>query len=229
MNQRINLIFSLDYDTETYRPGCAGCDPNSNDYGSDYCRCTKIESVTVKDIDHLRLTETLIEKMKKGNGNKLFREKYDSIIYCLDRIIKKMDINSSSFECAWSHGYYGEEVDSIYLDVEIESEIREHFNKLAYSGMTLTEKINYALEYEYGYLLEKLKNVKWKIENIPVSDIVVPQNEYYHKKLNKEFTEYYKDWQLPICVIDKENRIIDGFHRFFANKDKEEIKVIKAK
>jgi hypothetical protein len=51
----------------------------------------------------------------------------------------------------------------------------------------------------------------------------------YFKKVDKNVIEEYKDRNLPIAVCIRHGdkyRLIDGYHRFVANKDKEKVNII---
>ena len=79
------------------------------------------------------------------------------------------------------------------------------------------DKIKKVLEYEYGFLLERLHSTKSvSIKEIDVRLMQVG-NESYHSKVDN--FEMYKDYDLPIAVcskLDDKYKIIDGYHRYAA-------------
>ena len=125
------------------------------------------------------------------------------------------------------------EIDGIYFDNE--EKIVEAYNKI----LELTndiEKIKYILELEYGYLIDKVANAtSATIEEVDTEKIKLPQKEYF-VKLSKEVIEDYKDRKLPIavCIKNKDRfldvfdtyTLVDGYHRFVANKDQATTKII---
>lgn len=85
------------------------------------------------------------------------------------------------------------------------------------------------MKLEYGYLLDCVESVT-SVSIIEVSPraICTPQMEYF-KKVDKDVIEEYKDRNLPIAVCVKHGdkyRLIDGYHRFVANKDRDKINVV---
>lgn len=211
MFKRTNLQYEVEYDYERSQCTC-----NAYEDG-DYCRCTTIERAWVESIN----VHMVIEKFYK----KYCPEQSKINRYCFDRICTAFKIyDKDHYEVESCGGYYGEEIEGVYFDDE--SRLLEAFADLL-ALETDIEKIKYVLEIEYGYLLERVKNkTAAKIEMVNTDSIVLPQQEYF-VKLDREVIEDYKNRDLPIavCLNEKDSYcdkyiLIDGYHRFIANKDK---------
>ena len=128
---------------------------------------------------------------------------------------------------------YGDEVD-------VKQAIKNKLNEI--SNLSDVEKIKKVLEYEYGYLLDAIKDAKSvEIKEVPFDSIKIG-NDSYHSKI-KDF-EMYKDYEGPIAICTTESyvkhwsvkfsketdyyRIIDGYHRYSAAKlnKKDTVKII---
>jgi hypothetical protein len=224
MFKRTNLQYEVEYDYERSQCTC-----NAYEDG-DYCRCTTIERAWVESIN----VHQVIEKFYK----KYCPEQSKINRYCFDRICTAFKIyDKDHYEVESCGGYYGEEIEGVYFDNE--SGLLEAFADLL-ALETDIEKIKYVLEIEYGYLLERIKNkTVAKIEMVNTDSIVLPQQEYF-VKLDREVIEDYKNRDLPIAVCLKEKEIVseffdrynyryilvDGYHRFIANKDKKMMVVV---
>jgi hypothetical protein len=130
------------------------------------------------------------------------------------------------YEVETGGGYYGEEVYGVYFEDE-EKIFNAYYEILALS--TDLEKIQYCLKLEYGYLIDCVESATYAeiIETFP-NNIYLPQTEYF-KKVDRKVIEEYKNRDLPIavCVWDgNKHRLIDGYHRFVANKDREMVDII---
>jgi hypothetical protein len=218
--EKTNLQYDVEYDYE--RSACT-CDAYER---GDYCRCTTIERAWVESID--------IEKVIDKLYTKYCKEHSEINEYCFDRICSVFKIYDKDYyevESCW--GYYGEEVDGVYF--ENEEKIFNSYNELLKLESDI-EKIKYVLELEYGYLLDRISiKTSAKIEIVNTEKVKLPQQEYF-MKLSKEVIEDYKNRKLPMAVCIKEKDrfhdafdryiLIDGYHRFIANKDKNVNKII---
>jgi hypothetical protein len=130
-------------------------------------------------------------------------------------------------------GYYGEEIGGVYF--EDEEKIVNAYNELLKLESDI-EKIKYILELEYGYLIDRVTDsTVATIKIVNTEKIKLPQKEYF-VRLNKDIIEDYKDRKLPVAVcIEEKDRfhdvfdryiLIDGYHRFVANKNRNVNKII---
>lgn len=211
--EKTNLQYDTEYD---YRRSRCTCDAYER---GDYCRCTTIEEAWVESVDVRRVAARLYQRHRIE----------DSEInqYCFDRICSAFRIfDKSLYEVESCSGYYGEEIDGVYFtkEEELYNTYREMFFK-----QSDVEKIKFCLQLEYGYLLDRINQTSSvTIIEVKSEDVVIPQTEYFYR-LNRQVIEDYKGIKLPIalCVRDgNKYKIIDGYHRFAANKDRPTMKVI---
>ena len=205
--ERTNLQYEVDYDYERSQCTC-----NAYEDG-DYCRCTKIDRAWVESINVKLVVKKLYEKY--------CQEPSAINEYCFDRICTAFKIyDKDYYEVESCGGYYGEEIEGVYF--ENESRIIDAFQQ-ALALKSDIEKIKFILELEYGYLLEKVKNSNVAyISTVYTRAIDLPQQEYFIK-LDKEVIEDYKNRKLPIAVCLESGgryKLVDGYHRFIANKDR---------
>src|SRR5690606_15574898 len=88
--------------------------------------------------------------------------------------------------------------------------------------------IELILEFEYGYVLDRLKDKQWKISKVNIDSVKI--NDY--KKNVRKIVDFYKTFEsddiIILCEnagIDSDNKrvyhLIDGYHRFCAAKSNE--------
>lgn len=211
--KKTNLQYIVDYD---YKRSACTCNAYERD---DYCRCTTIEHAWVSSVN----VESVIDKFYA----KYCSEPSEINEYCFDRICVAFRIyDKEYYELETCGGYYGEEIDGVYFVDE--EKLVKAFNEVLNLSNAI-EKIKYCLELEYNYLIDRVANTtSAKIAIIDTEDIVLPQTEYF-VKLNKSVIEDYKNRKLPIAVcIERDDKyvLVDGYHRFIANKDKNINKII---
>lgn len=208
--KKTNLYFEVDYDYE--RSACHCDEPY-------VCRCTTIEHAWINNINVHKVVDELYREHSKT----------DSYIdeYCFDRICHAFRIyDKDSYEIDIGAGYYGEEVYGVYFEDE-EKIFNAYHEMLALN--TPLEKIQYCLKLEYGYLIDCVESLAYaSIIEVSPNDIRLPQTEYFIKLENKVI-EDYKNRELPIAVCVKDGnkyRLIDGYHRFVANKDRNSVYIV---
>lgn len=209
--RKTDLCWIVDYDYD--RSGCT-C-------GAEYgiCRCTTIEHTWV---DNIHVNEVVNELYRKHS-----RTDSDIDEYCFERICYSYKIyDKDLYKVETCGGYYGEEVEGVYF--EDEEKIFNAYNELLALGSDF-EKIQYCLKLEYGYLIDCVQSAsKTYITEASIDEIILPQMEYF-KKVDKDVIEEYKNRNLPIAVCIKHGdkyRLIDGYHRFVVNKDRNEVNII---
>jgi hypothetical protein len=167
-----------------------------------YCRCSKIVSVDINEFKPHILLETLTAGIED-----------ELLIYCIDRVIRNCKLDCESFRYEVIEGYYGEELDTIYLNNTDCHRIYSMIQELA--SLPYIDMIKYILKLEYGYLIKALDMVNnLCISNIDVNHIL--EQEVYRKKIDV-FNQYYQEeYLLPCGIFIKKNkkfRLIDGYHR----------------
>lgn len=207
--KKTNLQWIVDYDYE--RSACH-CD----DY---YCRCTTIEHAWIDNINVNEVVRKLYDTHSRTDS--------DIDEYCFDRLcyaFKIYDKDYYEIEKCW--GYYGQEIEGVWF--ENEWNIFESYYEMLEKNTSL-EKIQYCLKREYGYLIYCVKSAtSATIIEVSPNDICPPQTEYFIKLENKVIEEY-KNRELPIAVCIRDGnkyRLIDGYHRFVANKDRDSVNII---
>ena len=215
LNDWWNLQYYVDVDYSTTRD----CANNRCNEDGNLCRCSKItDEEIVEPPDLYSLAHYIAAKFTY--------KKYidDVFLYSINRILRTMNITTESYSITVSRGYYGEEIDGVTLDCQ--HKIVKEINKIM-KMTNLCEKLKHLLFLEYGYVLDKLgKYKKAELVSISPKKIIVPSKEHY-RNLNKKAVDYYRDWDLPIGIVDHHMLLIDGYHRFHANENKEAVKVFR--
>lgn len=211
--KQTDLKYVLDYDYDR-----SSCHCHAYERG-DYCRCTSIIN--------FKLTSVGVKEVVKKFYDKYHRT--DSVIdaYCFDRICHEFKIyDTTKYEPKYCAGYYGEELEGIYF--EDEKQIVDSYIELL-NLKTDIEKIQYCLMLEYGYLIESVSNaISCHVETVLTANVVPPQVEYFIK-VDKNSIDSYTNRVLPVAVCIKDGtryKIIDGYHRFVANKSRENLDII---
>lgn len=209
MFDRTNLKYEVEYDYE--RSACT-CD-------ADICRCTTIESAWIDEPPEKTVIDALFKKYKRD----------DSYIdrYCFDRICHAFKVyDTDLYDIDIGCGYYGEEIYGIYF--ENEEKVYNAFRKLLKLDSVLA-KIKLCLKLEYGYLIDCVESATGAaIVEVNPADIVPAQREHF-VRVSHAIHEEYKEYNLPIgvCVRDGgKYRLLDGYHRFAANKDRDKVDII---
>ena len=211
--ERTNLQYEVEYDYER-----SECTCNAYENG-DYCRCTTIDHAWVESID----VKDIINKLY----TKYCKEPSEINEYCFDRLCTALKIYDKDYYTVEScGGYYGDEIEGVYFENE-EKLVTAFMQVLALE--TDIEKIKFILNFEYGYLIDKVTNSTVAyIAKVNTSLIDLPQVEYFFK-LDRTVIEDYKNRKLPIAVCTEcggRYRLVDGYHRFVANKDRATNKII---
>ena len=184
------------------------------------CRCGKIINTRVKSVSIEGLLETRnLDKIDK---------------YCVDRLLrifKVYDTSKYEWDVDVCGGYYGQEVKGASL---VNPTLLLNAINHALRLKTTTEKVEYLLKTEYGYLLDELKGCTYEIMKVKKKNVFIG-NKDYSKKIDT-FIYNKNTYKLPVCValaLDMEGgdddtyRLIDGHHRYLSI-DKKTIEIIAA-
>jgi len=208
-----NLQYScdIDYDTDS---NCSseGCDEEG------ICRCSTIRNTRLKSVDSTSLQDALA---KLGSTP---MQKYG-----VDRLLRHSDLNDpSNYDVGVSGGYYGEEIDGVWLNSHILDKTKKELIGF-FDIENERARLFYCLEKEYGHILPSLKKVKkFRIKTISAKDINVGNKDHY-RRLDIDLIESYTDYNLPRVLVIKEEdkyRLIDGYHRFAATKNSKILAIV---
>lgn len=231
-NKNFSSCVEYDYDSESNcsENGCEG----------DYCRCTTLSNACVKKVNFLELVDNIYDLYFDNSKSTIRNYKINSILfgiteevdrYTIDRVLR---VNKVWDPEIWNvevvNGYYGEEIGDITLFGSVSRKIEKELNE-AIKLDILSNRIEYLLKLEYGYVLPILKDCNYEITNVNIDNIIFGSDSNY-KKSKKEDLAHYSDKSysgIRGVVVEKDGkyRLIDGYHRCIKSKSKI-ITVIKA-
>lgn len=223
-----NFKYHLEYDYDTNRY-CSehGCDDEG------ICRCSSIENAKVIDI---RIPSVVNEIYANYFDNTLSTKRNSTIntilggvtkeidIYTIDRILRINKIwNPEFWNINVGGGYYGQEINEIFLTEDIVQILNTQLDK-AFDIDNLTERIEYLLELENGFILDDIKGKEYKVLIIDIDDIIFSNNEH-HKRVIIEELEHYSDKNYTGIrgIVQKDGvkwKVIDGYHRLSKTENK---------
>ena len=231
MRNSFQYVVDYDYDVR-YSCRESGC----NDEG--ICRCSEIYNERITNIDLISLTEHFYQNLidvssKSGKRNQklnqIFFNDKDIDKYFINRILTINKLyNKDIWEIDFGPSYYGDEINDIFMRSQLFDKVIEECEMVIWFD-SLSDKVKYILELEYGKVLDSLKNSDFKIDEIFKEEIDFENSNQKHLELiNKKDLSYYEDFPYICGIVKKvENKykIIDGHHRLSKNKN-EIIKVI---
>lgn len=228
-----------DYDTE-FRCEEAGC------YEEGICRCGSIVNSYVKSVNLSTLTNEIYsqfmpeDKKSRKRENRISEILYGGEIidkYCIYRILVKNKVFiPDNWNVVTCHGYYGDEIESVCVDTHLLTIVNKHCEKL-FTLNTLSEKLKYVIELEYGYLLDDLKDCDFELISIYKNYIDFKKlNQNHIKMVKMKDLDYYSsdNYDLPRGIVREDSagwipvdnyKIVDGFHRMIAAPDRKSFQV----
>jgi hypothetical protein len=147
--------------------------------------------------------------------------------YCIHRILTAYKLyNPNNYNVDICTGYYGETyIRSATLQINNKEQFLLDIDYIC-NSQSNKNKIEKTLELEYGYITNILDGIKnYDIRTINTKSIELSRE--YIKKINRD--NIYADYDLPIgiCVkVGNKYRLVDGYHRFVTNCNKDKIKII---
>lgn len=197
--------YNIEYDYD--RTSCIGC-------GDDYCRCTRIVDTRVTSVG-LPLDMVVVRHQKANSWD------YDKPItlsvmqrYAIDRLFRiHRFYDTSLWEVNVVGGYYGEEVEGCRLesDKRWSAFVTDVQQMLAMD--TDIEIVRHVLTGEYSYIHESFDDAT-HAEIISINgDRLRRQDGHFSRVKRNEIDDYQMDDSLPIGVVYKGERLIDGYHR----------------
>ena len=204
-------VVDTDYETEYH---------HDMDAKNDFCRCSTISNARVTKVNTQKVLDTMVGKRQVSPFD----------LYCADRILTINKIyNPEKWNVGVEKGYYGQEIGDVTLDARVAEKIDQELHDV-WCLDSNRAKIEYVLNLEYGYILEKLEGCNYEIDVIG-RGVLSFQREHY-QTLDSEAVSSYKEYDLPrgICLKEGDRyRLIDGYHRVSAASPQKPIKIIVAK
>lgn len=224
IRSKVNFQYIIDFDYN-YEYSCEDSGCNSEGI----CRCGRIYEEKIKFVNINKLTNFFYDKFFTDDSKcGLRNEKLNTILYggseidkyCINRILTHNRLyNKDIWDISVSSGYYGDEINGVFLQEEILSSMISSCNKIL-SMNTLSEKIKYVLTTEYEYLLDILKDSNFEIIEIDRSLIDLKHvNQKHLTAVKNKDLSFYSDYDLPLGIVKKVSdepltyKIVDGFHR----------------
>jgi len=261
---RINWEYTVEHDYDSFTDCSSyGCSEEG------ICRCSTIENARVTEIPVAWVQEHKIVELwakviypilyehpdtapNKESRITLALSKSDNwrqFIYSAGRIIshflslRKPD----DFDVEVCGGYYGQEIEGVYLSDNIEFGLKSTMEGLLLDAECGDSNgaILRALKYEYDYLLDGWEDASFACGRMPLF-AVHALNDKHLRKLNRKTVDEYKYIfenegdayslssrlakasgttvkkvleSIPIVLVDTNLRLVDGHHRYKAAKE----------
>ena len=218
-------MVSYDYDT-IYSCEESGC----NEEG--ICRCGHITNTYLNKVDVSAIVTNIYSEIfdnsistKRNNAiNSLWGISSEIQKYTIDRILRVNKIWKPEF---WninvSGGYYGQEIDEVILIEDMVLKINSQL-EMAFQIDNLSERVEYLLTIENGFILDDIKDKKYHISVIDIDDIIFSNTEHKRKVVIEEL-EHYSDRNYSGIrgIVKKDGikwKLIDGYHRLSKTENK---------
>ena len=218
-------MVSYDYDT-IYSCEESGC----NEEG--ICRCGHITNTYLNKVDVSAIVTNIYSEIfdnsistKRNNViNSLWGISSEIQKYTIDRILRVNKIWKPEF---WninvSGGYYGQEIDEVILIEDMVLKINSQL-EMAFQIDNLSERVEYLLTIENGFILDDIKDKKYHISVIDIDDIIFSNTEHKRKVVIEEL-EHYSDRNYSGIrgIVKKDGikwKLIDGYHRLSKTENK---------
>jgi hypothetical protein len=228
-----DFIDSVKFETVEYN--------NCSDFGcleEGVCRCSVIESVILTEVDIRSVRSKIIRRIFLSGKNRdrnntitqlLFGYDANLVLeYCVDRILSYYRIwNLENWSYTIDNGFYGEEVNSIFIQPEIFNKVIEHISEIEKFD-DLRDIVFYLLNLEYGTILDKLRDKDYTIDYVEKSKIIFGQKSHLKKVKSKDLSYYHQPLGIRGIVLrqDENYFVIDGYHRLSASKSEKVLVII---
>ena len=218
-------MVSYDYDT-IYSCEESGC----NEEG--ICRCGHITNTYLNKVDVSAIVTNIYSEIfdnsistKRHNAiNSLWGISEEIQKYTIDRILRVNKIWKPQFwDINVSGGYYGQEIDEVVLIEDMVLKINSQLER-AFQIDNPTERVEYLLTLENGFILDDIKDKKYHISVIDIDDIIFSNTEHKRKVVIEEL-EHYSDRNYSGIrgIVKKDGikwKLIDGYHRLSKTENK---------
>jgi hypothetical protein len=218
-------MVSYYYDTE-FSCEESGCNQEG------ICRCGLITDTYLNNVDISAIVTNIYSEIfdnsistKRHNAiNSLWGISEEIQKYTIDRILRVNKIWKTQFwDVNVSGGYYGQEIDEVVLIEDMVLKINSQLEK-AFQIDNLTERVEYLLTLENGFILDDIKDKKYHISVIDIDDIIFSNTEHQRKIIIEEL-EHYSDRNYSGIrgIVKKDGikfKLIDGYHRLSKTENK---------
>lgn len=191
------------------------------------CRCSTIDSVEF-DVSLCNIEQILGDALT-GEPDKLARFLF---LRLFKAFFDKADVEDL-LDVKIEDGYYGEEIRSITLNPKSYDWTTFLSEVDSFNSMSNTEKMEYLLRKEYGFLIKEVKSVtEWEMVNVSLNEIhpdktVLKKAAAEHYVTDRYFGDFgglYVQPKIPknfamatvYPISTGGYRVMDGYHRFAA-------------
>ena len=196
------------------------------------CRCGHITNTYLNKVDVSAIVTNIYSEIfdnsistKRHNAiNSLWGISEEIQKYTIDRILRVNKIWKPQFwDINVSGGYYGQEIDEVVLIEDVVLKINSQLER-AFQIDNLTERVEYLLTLENGFILDDIKDKKYQISVIDIDDIIFSNTEHKRKVVIEEL-EHYSDRNYSGIrgIVKKDGikfKLIDGYHRLSKTENK---------
>ena len=229
----LKIESSISYDCKSY-----GCDEER------ICRCGQIDKTKIKNINITKIVDKIYEDIygiddkstKRDNKLSYLLEGFgkEMNLYTIDRILRIHKVyDPINWVVEVQGGYYGQEIGDVIINDDLAKKLEEEIFE-ALSIDSLTERVEYLLNLEYGLILPELQDSLYEIVDLEKDDLhfgSISNKKSTLKEIENSSTKTYgyfyddrnygKD-SFKGIVIEKDGkyRVIDGYHRCLASERK---------
>jgi hypothetical protein len=138
-----------------------------------------------------------------------------AMYYALSRIASICDLwDHTLYQAEVMDGYYGEEVRGVRHTHEDKAEKRIETCQNLISEDKIRELVFQLLEWEYGYVLDSLKEAEFNEERVHIDDLETP-NKRYAGKVDPDGYYVSTDWPIGVYL---DGEVVDGYNRYVTLK-----------
>lgn len=231
----------LNYGVYCYYQTETSCD-SSGCKEDGICRCSIISYACVNDVDICKISDSIYDIYFEDSISTKRNTTINSVLYdnnsiemnkyIIDRILRINKLwNSDSWYIDIINGYYGQELDQVFIERNLSIKIESQLDSIFEIGDP-NKMIEYLLNLEYGGLLPELSGGKYEIVEILKDNIIFGSKNHLKNILKGDMDHYSDKKYTGIRGIVIQNgdkyRLIDGYHRCSSTQDKM-VKVLKVK